>query len=434
MLEMQKQWADQKKKELEVREEKRHEIMKLQMIEKQKESLKQRENKEAKLKSAKENLNSIIESQRKGFQLKQEETELKRKKIEEERERARQEAQRKADIKAQELKKVQELNIAIEEKRRNDLLKAEREANERTQKLQKLKEEEIIKKKQEEELKQLQHDHVRHRMQEITSTRIEKIKEKLTDEEIKLKKIKEKKDHDLVVKRELDDMKRSDRQENVIRIERQQQYYREKILERINEDSNKVELRKRAKEELMAERKKVKDHAEAEKQKMMSMFEDLKKKKGSINEYAEKILSSKSQQVSVNEKLGNSSYVKPAEKKKYIESPNIKSSLPKEKKPNYEIKKIVDLKQERENLLAALKEKNKKEMIDILDREDAKEQEREKQIKLINNEEERNNIDQKFGIERAIACDAITKLAKKHRKAEQTLANKLGILNSSHYL
>ena len=50
------------------------------------------------------------------------------------------------------------------------------------------------------------------------------------------------------------------------------------------------------------------------------------------------------------------------------------------------------------------------------------------------NEEERNNIDQKFGIERAIACDAITKLAKKHRKAEQTLANKLGILNSSHYL
>ena len=74
----------------------------------------------------------------------------------------------------------------------------------------------------------------------------------------------------MIVKRELDEMKRSDRLENVIRIERQQQYYREKVLERIIEDTTKVEMKKKAKEDLMAERKRLKDQAEAEKQKMMS--------------------------------------------------------------------------------------------------------------------------------------------------------------------
>jgi len=37
-------------------------------------------------------------------------------------------------------------------------------------------------------------------------------------------------------------MRRSDKKENVQKIERQQIYYREKVLERIIENTNKVEL------------------------------------------------------------------------------------------------------------------------------------------------------------------------------------------------
>ena len=73
-------------------------------------------------------------------------------------------------------------------------------------------------------------------------------------------------------------------------------------------------------------------------------------------------------------------------------------------------------------------------MIWLLDEEDRKEQEREKKLKDLQNEEEIKKLDEKFGIERALACTKINKMAKKHRKDEQSLANKLGLLNSSHYL
>jgi hypothetical protein len=80
------------------------------------ENLKFQSEKEAKLATAKQNLNYLVDYKKREFEKRQEMTELKRKKIEEEREKAKIEALKKAEIKALEIKKVQELNQMYEER------------------------------------------------------------------------------------------------------------------------------------------------------------------------------------------------------------------------------------------------------------------------------------------------------------------------------
>jgi len=50
-----------------------------------------------------------------------------------------------------------------------------------------------------------------------------------------------------------------------------------------------------------------------------------------------------------------------------------------------------------------------------------------------NTEEEKLKLKEIFGIERAKACELIDKTGTKHRKAEQALANKPGVLSTSSY-
>jgi len=116
--------------------------------------------------------------------------------------------------------------------------------------------------------------------------------------------------------------------------------------------------------------------------------------------------------------------------KRHVESPKAKpapiSAKVKDKKKNSK-------KADREQGLNSLKAKHRNEMLNILDKEEEKESQREKMVAEANTEEEKLKLEEKFGIERAKACELIDKTGMKHRKAEQALANKLGVLLTSNY-
>jgi Pyridoxal phosphate biosynthesis protein len=78
--------------------------------------------------------------------------------------------------------------------------------------------------------------------------------------------------------------------------------------------------------------------------------------------------------------------------------------------------------------LEELREKNLKELKELLDTEEKIEMEREKTYQDTLVPEEKEKLDKFFGIERAKASKRIKSAAKKHKKAEKALAEKLGLI------
>ena len=286
MMQMQQKWIEEQKDVLEEREEKRKEILLKKQKGKIEENARTQVDKQAKLRMAKLNLESIIQFNRVGYEKKQKLSENKMKKIEEEREKARIDAAKRAEQKGYEIKRVQEMNTLFEQKRKGDLLKANEEADRRYQEQIKLKEIKLKKRKEEEELKNEQAELTRKRQEEIEENRIKKLLIKREKEELMVKKTVEQKEQSIKVKREEEEVKRADRHENLVRITRQIDYHKEEVLEKIKEDYDRVESLKNMREQLLQERKKKKEKAEAEKLRILTLFDHIKKKKGNLKEYS----------------------------------------------------------------------------------------------------------------------------------------------------
>jgi len=82
----------------------------------------------------------------------------------------------------------------------------------------------------------------------------------------------------LVLKREREMIMREDRQENVERISKAQDYHKKKILDKIEYDSQKSVAVKGEKGKLMEMRAQVRREADKQKQQVMGAFEQMKKK------------------------------------------------------------------------------------------------------------------------------------------------------------
>jgi len=86
------------------------------------------------------------------------------------------------------------------------------------------------------------------------------------------------KEEELRYKKELEYLKRRDRQETVERIQRIQQYEREKVMEKIQNDDTRTLQVKVERDNLLAARREMRSQADKQKEEMMKAFERMQLK------------------------------------------------------------------------------------------------------------------------------------------------------------
>jgi len=115
--------------------------------------------------------------------------------------------------------------------------------------------EEIRKQKAEEELeKEKYRENVRINMIKMEEERKKTINDKRKEQDYKLMSVQQRKEEELRYKKELEYLKRHDRQETVDRIMRIQQYERERVMEKIQGDDIRTQQLKEEKQGLLAAR------------------------------------------------------------------------------------------------------------------------------------------------------------------------------------
>ena len=102
-------------------------------------------------------------------------------------------------------------------------------------------------------------------MEEREYNRIGHIKTKRNEKDSVMEKTQQQKDWDLMIKKEKDLIKREDRQENVFRINKANEYRKQKVLDRIEYDNLKSNQINKEKEKLMETRFAVRREAERQK-------------------------------------------------------------------------------------------------------------------------------------------------------------------------
>ncbi len=108
--------------------------------------------------------------------------------------------------------------------------------------------------------------------------RIDHIKKKREEKDSVMAKTQAEKDWQLMLKKEMDLIKREDKQENVERIQKAQDYKKQKVMEKIEYGNMKTEHVKKEKDKLMETRFSVRREAEKQKESIMNAFETMKKK------------------------------------------------------------------------------------------------------------------------------------------------------------
>ena len=181
-----------------------------------------------------------------------------------------------------------------------------------------------------------------------------------------------KKDWDLMVKKEMDMIKREDRQENVERISKAQGYKKDKIMEKINFDNMKTVHVRNEKQKLLETRFQVRREAEKQKTSIMEAFE-LMRKKGKIDNSSLK-------------RLGLTVEIK--------EDPNEDDA-------------------QRADLQLVSKRQNK-EMKNLLESELKSEQKRESKISQTKDDDEKTRLQKENDMAKAVSSDKISQLQANH--------------------
>jgi hypothetical protein len=110
------------------------------------------------------------------------------------------------------------------------------------------------------------------------SSRIGSIKQKREQKDSVMTKTQSERDWSLMIKREMDLIKREDKLENVQRISKANEYKKAKILEKIEFGNMKGEHIRKEKGKLMETRFAVRKEADKQKQTILNAFEAMKKK------------------------------------------------------------------------------------------------------------------------------------------------------------
>lgn len=119
---------------------------------------------------------------------------------------------------------------------------------------------------------------VRNMMEVRERQRVESIKKKRVDKDVSLTKTQTEREWQLMLKREMDLIKREEKIENVTRIAKAQDYQKQKTLEKIQYDNMKSVQLQREKDKLLETRFQVRREADKQKQQIMDTFETMKKK------------------------------------------------------------------------------------------------------------------------------------------------------------
>lgn len=119
---------------------------------------------------------------------------------------------------------------------------------------------------------------VRKQMEVREFSRIDQIKKKREEKDSVLTKTQSEREWSLMLKREMDLIKREEKLENVDRISKAQDYKKTKVLEKIEYGNMKSEHVRKEKEKLMETRFSVRREAEKQKATILEAFENMKKK------------------------------------------------------------------------------------------------------------------------------------------------------------
>ncbi len=119
---------------------------------------------------------------------------------------------------------------------------------------------------------------VRNQMAARENNRVGTIKQKREQKEQVMQRTQSEKHWQLALKREMELIKREDRQENVERISKAQQYQKDIVQEKIQYDNMRSMQVQREKEKLLESRFQVRREADKQKQDIFNKFESMKKK------------------------------------------------------------------------------------------------------------------------------------------------------------
>lgn len=187
------------------------------------------------------------------------------------------------------------------------------------------------------------------------------------------------KDWNLMIKKEMDLIKREDKQENVERIAKAQQFKKDKILEKIEFDNMKTQHVRKEKEKLLETRFQVRREADKQKTQIMEAFE-MMKKKGKIDSASLQMLGL-----------------------------------------TVEIKEDPNENDEQKADMAIVRKRQNKDMKKMLEQESQAEQKRDAVIAAANTEDEKHALIKENDKAKAISSDKISNLQVTHEQEVKTL-------------
>jgi hypothetical protein len=212
---------------------------------------------------------------------------------------------------------------------------------------------------------------VRKQMEVREFSRIDYIKKKREEKDSVLSKTQSERDWSLMLKREMDLIKREEKLENVERIAKAQEYKKAKVLEKIEFGNLKTEHVKKEREKLLDTRFQVRREADKQKQTIMDAFETMKKKG----------------------KIDNTHLVKLGLDIQIKEDPN----------------------REQEVDIDAVKERQTKELKNLLDSEKRAEEDRLQKINATTDEAQKQKLMKENDQAKALSSDKIAKMQSNHQ-------------------
>jgi len=240
----------------------------------------------------------------------------------------------------------------------------------------------------------------------------------MAESDQKVLRVQQEKEAMLRQKHALELIKKNDKQENVQRIARMQEYQKEKLMEKINHDTDRALQIKNEKDSLLSMRMNIRREMEGSKRSIMDKFEQVKRGKldaetvsGEFGVRSQSMMhsqgprlhtsSQRSTKNSVNRGINSAGQSK-------IRQPGSGS---KESGKKNEARKAIE----------NLKIRQNHEMLSLLEEEQNKENERELRLQGITDMKEKDRLEKSFAMERARAHARIQQLADSHDEAIRQL-------------
>ncbi|KAL4471753.1 hypothetical protein ABPG74_008646 [Tetrahymena malaccensis] len=403
--------------------EQKNEIRKKVLEEKNRVRAEQAEQKrlsqERKLKAAKDKSEQELQKIKDEFMKKEMLNEQKRQQFEEERQKRIEENKYQAQKHQEQIAEVLDKMRKLEEEKKMSYLHKIQEAEERKAELDKIAEEENQKKKIEEQEKQQKRIQVKELNNQLLFEKTQNYMNKLNQKEENVTKIQQKRGEELMDKINNDNLKRFDRRDTVDRIQRQQNYQKMVLMEKINDKMLRATSIQEERNQLLLQRQFMRLEIEKQKKLIAIKMEKVKLGKMNPNDIINDFKNStgsvlfSSSVDNLNKTYPNKSLTESPQnkKRKLIESTR-------EKKVQTQIKPVSvpnDASEKEINkIISELKQRQNVEMLRLLEEEQDNEYKREKMLQEIQDPKEKQKAEKFYQGERSKGQARIQKLTDQH--------------------